>query len=217
MSKIRTVAQALELIKDNMIIMVGGFLSVGAPLALIDAIAEKGVKNITLICNDTGFPDSGVGKWVVNKQVKKIYTSHIGTNPQTGIQLNSGETTVILTPQGTLAEQVRAGGAGLGGFLTPTGIGTVVEEDKQKLTINGIEYLLELPLRADLALVKAAKADKAGNLVYRKAARNFNPLMATAAEIVMAEVSEIVEVGEIDPDQVATPGILVDYLVREEQ
>ena len=217
MSKIRTVAQALELIKDNMTIMVGGFLSVGAPLDLIDAIAEKGVKNITLICNDTGFPDSGVGKWVVNKQVKKIYTSHIGTNPQTGIQLNSGETTVILTPQGTLAEQVRAGGAGLGGFLTPTGIGTVVEEDKQKLTINGIEYLLELPLRADLALVKAAKADKAGNLVYRKAARNFNPLMATAAEIVMAEVSEIVEVGEIDPDQVATPGILVDYLVREEQ
>ena len=216
-SKIISAEQALEHIKDDMTIMVGGFLAVGTPETLINGVVKKGVKNITLVCNDTGFPDKGVGKWVVNKQVKQIHTSHIGTNPETGNQLNSGETKVILTPQGTLAEQVRAGGAGLGGFLTPTGVGTVVEEGKQKMTIDGIDYLLELPLRANVALVKAYKADKNGNLVYRKSARNFNPLMATAADIVIAEVSEIVEVGEIDPDQVMTPGILVDYIVREEQ
>ncbi|WP_279324868.1 acetate CoA-transferase subunit alpha [Clostridium sp. 'deep sea'] len=217
MSKIISAEQALKHIKDEMTIMVGGFLAVGTPETLIDGIAQKDVKNITLVCNDTGFPDKGVGKLVLNKQVEKIYTSHIGTNPETGVQLNSGETTVILTPQGTLAEQIRAGGAGLGGFLTPTGVGTVVEQGKQKMTIAGIDYLLELPLRANVALIKAHKADKNGNLVYRKSARNFNPLMATAADIVIAEVSEIVEVGEIDPDQVMTPGILVDYLVREEQ
>lgn len=217
MNKSITVTKALELIEDNKRIMVGGFLSVGAPHTLIDAIAEKNIKGITLICNDTGFPESGVGKWVVNKQIKKIHTSHIGTNPETGNQLNSGETEVVLTPQGTLAEQVRSAGAGLGGFLTPTGVGTVVAEGKEIMTIKGQDYILELPLHADIALIKADKADKQGNLVYRKAARNFNPLMATAADIVIAEVSEIVEIGELDPDDVVTPGILVDYLVKEQE
>jgi len=215
MSKIITIADALKLISDNASIMVGGFLSVGAPHRLIDAIAQSNITGINLICNDTGFPDSGVGKWVVNKQVKKIYTSHIGTNPETGNQLNSGETEVILTPQGTLAEQIRSAGAGLGGFLTPTGVGTVVEEGKQVISIDGQSYILELPLRAQVALIKAEKADKAGNLVYRKAARNFNPLMAAAADIVIAEVESLVEIGDIDPDQVMTPGILVDYIVKE--
>lgn len=215
MSKIINIDQALKLVKDGMSIMVGGFLSVGTPHSLINKISSSNIKELTLICNDTGFPDSGVGKLVVNKQIKKIYTSHIGTNPETGNQLNSGETEVVLTPQGTLAEQIRAAGAGLGGFLTPTGTGTVVADGKQIFNFDGVEYILELPLRANVALIKADIADKAGNLVYRKSARNFNPIMATAADIVVAEVREIVEIGSIDPDSVMTPGILVDYIVKE--
>jgi acetate CoA/acetoacetate CoA-transferase alpha subunit len=145
--------------------------------------------------------------------VKKIIASHIGTNPETGRQMIAGETVVELVPQGTLAERIRAGGAGLGGILTPTGLGTVVEEGKEKLLVNGKEYLLELPLRADIALLKAYKADKAGNLIYRQSARNFNPIMALAADLVIVEVEEVVEVGEIKPDEVMTPGILVDKVV----
>ncbi len=197
-----------------MTVMIGGFLACGTPESLIDALVQKGVKDLTVIANDTAFPDKGIGKLVVNRQLKKVTVSHIGTNPETGRQMHAGELTVELVPQGTLAECIRAGGFGLGGFLTPTGVGTVVENGKQKLTIGGREYLLELPLKADVALLKAAKADKAGNLVFRKAARNFNPLMATAAEIVIVEAQEIVETGTIDPDEVMTPGIFVDYLVR---
>jgi len=197
-----------------MTVMIGGFLACGTPESLIDALVQKGVKDLTVIANDTAFPDKGIGKLVVNRQLKKVTVSHIGTNPETGRQMHAGELTVELVPQGTLAECIRAGGFGLGGFLTPTGVGTVVEDGKQKLTIGGREYLLELPLKADVALLKAAKADKAGNLVFRKAARNFNPLMATAAEIVIVEAQEIVETGTIDPDEVMTPGIFVDYLVR---
>lgn len=214
MKKIVTVEQALMHIHDGTTIMVGGFLGVGTPETLIDAVVTHGVKNITLICNDTAFPDKGVGKWIVNKLVKKVYTSHIGTNRETGIQLNSGETEVILTPQGTLAEQIRSGGAGLGGFLTPTGLGTVVEEGKQVIKTNNGSYVLELPLRANLALLKADVADSQGNLIYRKSARNFNPIMAFAADLVIAEVREIVPVGTLDPDSVMTPGVLVDYLVK---
>jgi len=197
-----------------MTVMIGGFLACGTPESLIDALVQKGVKDLTVIANDTAFPDKGIGKLVVNRQLKKVTVSHIGTNPETGRQMHAGELTVELVPLGTLAECIRAGGFGLGGFLTPTGVGTVVEDGKQKLTIGGREYLLELPLKADVALLKAAKADKAGNLVFRKAARNFNPLMATAAEIVIVEAQEIVETGTIDPDEVMTPGIFVDYLVR---
>lgn len=202
------------MVKDGMTVMIGGFLACGTPESLIDALVQKGVKDLTVIANDTAFPDKGIGKLVVNRQLKKVTVSHIGTNPETGRQMHAGELTVELVPQGTLAECIRAGGFGLGGFLTPTGVGTVVENGKQKLTIGGREYLLELPLKADVALLKAAKADKAGNLVFRKAARNFNPLMATAAEIVIVEAQEIVETGTIDPDEVMTPGIFVDYLVR---
>jgi len=197
-----------------MTVMIGGFLACGTPESLIDALVQKGVKELPVIANDTAFPDKGIGKLVVNRQLKKVTVSHIGTNPETGRQMHAGELTVELVPQGTLAECIRAGGFGLGGFLTPTGVGTVVENGKQKLTIGGREYLLELPLKADVALLKAAKADKAGTLVFRKAARNFNPLMATAAEIVIVEAQEIVETGTIDPDEVMTPGIFVDYLVR---
>lgn len=212
--KVVEISQVMDLVKDGMTIMVGGFLACGTPEKLIDAIVEKGVKDITLICNDTGFVDRGVGKWVVNKQVKHTIASHVGTNKETGNQMNSGEMKVTLVPQGTLAEQVRAGGAGLGGVLTPTGLGTIVEEGKQKITVDGKEYLLETAIRADLALLFGNIVDKKGNIVYEKSTRNFNLLMAMAADTVVVEAEKIVEVGEIDPNMVMTPGVCVDYIVQ---
>ena len=214
MNKIKTLDQALDNIKDGMTIAVGGFLGVGTPEKLIDAVIAKGVKNITLICNDTAFPDKGIGKWVVNKNVSKVIISHIGTNPETGRQMNAGELEVELVPQGTLAERVRAAGAGLGGILTPTGIGTIVEQGKQKMTIDGKDYLLELPLKADVALIKGSIVDKKGNVYYNKSTRNFNTLMATAADLVIIEAEKLVEVGEIDPTNVMTPSIFVDIIVE---
>lgn len=214
MNKIVSMEEAINHIKDGMTIMVGGFLGCGSPHRLIDALVEKGVKDLTLICNDSGFADIGVGKLVVNKQIKKLIASHIGTNRETGNQMNAGEMEVVLVPQGTLAEQVRAGGAGLGGFLTPTGVGTVVEEGKEKIEIDGKTYLLELPLRADVALIAGETVDQFGNIVYYGATRNFNNLMAPAADLVIVEAEEVVEVGELDPNDVVTPGIFVDYIVN---
>jgi len=212
-NKQTSIKQVTEYFKDGMTVMVGGFLAVGTPEALIDALIDQKVTNITLIANDTGFPDKGNGRLVVSRQVKKVIASHIGTNPVTGKQMIAQEMTVELVPQGTLAERIRCGGAGLGGVLTPTGVGTIVEEGKQKLSVAGVDYLLETPLRADIALIRAKKADKAGNLVYDKAARNFNPLMAMAADIVIVQVDELVEVGEIAPDEVITPGVVVDKII----
>lgn len=214
MASIVTKEQALEKIQNNMTLMVGGFLAVGTPEILVDGIVEKGISDLTLIANDTGFPNQGVGKLVVAKQLKKVIVSHIGTNPETGKQMNANELEVELVPQGTLAERIRAGGSGLGGVLTPTGLGTIVEEGKQKVTVDGREFLLEKPLKADIALLKADVADKAGNLIYRRASRNFNPVMAMAAETVIVVADKIVEIGEIDPDQVMTPGIFVDMIVQ---
>lgn len=216
MQKRVSIEEALTHVRDGMTIMVGGFLGVGSPEKLIDALVQKGVKDLTLICNDTAFVDRGVGKMVVAHQFRKIIASHIGTNAETGRQMNAGETEVELVPQGTLAERIRCGGAGLGGFYTPTGVGTVVADGKETREFNGRQYLLELPLRADVALVKAYKADEAGNLIYRRSARNFNPLMAMAADLVIAEVDNIVPTGEIDQDHVMTPGIFVNYLVKED-
>lgn len=213
MGKIISLDNALDHVKDGMTIMIGGFLGCGNPHRLIDALVKKNVKDLTLICNDSGFPDIGVGKLVVNKQIKKLIASHVGTNRETGNQMNSGEMEVILVPQGTLAEQVRAGGAGLGGILTPTGVGTIVEEGKEKITIDGREYLLELPLKADIALIAGDTVDKFGNIVYYGATRNFNHLMATAADLVIVEAEKLVEVGDIDPHNVITPGIFIDYIV----
>ena len=214
MDKIRTIDEAASYIKDGMTVAVGGFIGAGTPEKLVDAVIAKGIKNLTLICNDTAFPDKGVGKWVVNRVVSKIIVSHIGTNPETGRQMNAGELKVELVPQGTLAERVRSAGAGLGGILTPTGIGTVVEEGKEKITVNGKEYLLELPLKADVALLKGSIVDKKGNVYYKKATRNFNPLMATAADLVIVEAEKIVEVGELDPTDVMTPSIFVDVIAQ---
>lgn len=213
MDKVVSMEEAISYIQDGMTIMVGGFLGCGSPHRVIDALVEKGVKDLTLICNDSGFIDIGVGKLVVNKQIKKLITSHIGTNRETGNQMNAGELEVVLVPQGTLAEQVRAGGAGLGGFLTATGVGTIVEEGKQKMEIEGKTYLLEMPIRADIALIAGDSVDRYGNVSYFGATRNFNELMATAADTVIVEAETIVEVGELDPNHVITPGIFVNHIV----
>ena len=212
-NKVISVKEAADMVKEGMTIMVGGFLANGTPESIVDALVEKNVKNLTLICNDTGFPDKGVGKMVVAKQFKTMNASHVGTNPETANQMNSGETEVILTPQGTLAEKIRCGGNGLGGFYTPTGIGTEVAEGKEVKVINGKEYLFETPLRADVALLRASIADKKGNMIFKKTMKNFNPMMATAADLVIVEADKIVEVGEIDPAHDMCSGIFVDYIV----
>ncbi len=214
MSKITTIEQTMQNIEDGMTLMIAGFLAVGTPEVLVDALAVQGTKQLTVIANDTAFPDKGIGKLVVDGRLKKVIVSHIGTNPETGRQMNTGKIEVELVPQGTLAERVRAGGAGLGGILTPTGIGTMVAEGKEVITVDGKRFLLEKPLRADVALIKAYQADTAGNLVFRRSARNFNPLMAMAAKVVIVEAENIVEAGQIDPDQVMTPGIFVDWIVQ---
>jgi acetate CoA/acetoacetate CoA-transferase alpha subunit len=199
--------------RDGMSILFGGFMAVGTPDGIVGEILASGVKDLTVIGNDTAGPDSGIGILVSARRVRKVIASHIGTNAETGRQMIAGETEVELVPQGTLAERIRCGGAGLGGVLTPTGVGTIVEEGKVKLSFDGIEYLVERPIRADLAILKAYRGDEKGNLVYQRAARNFNPLMALAADYVVAEVDAIVKAGEIDPELVMTPGILVDALI----
>ncbi len=205
------------MLKDEMSIMVGGFLGCGTPETLIDIIIASGVKNLTIIVNDTSFVDRGVGRLVAAKQVARVITSHIGTNPETGKQMVEGTLAVELVPQGTLAERIRAAGAGLGGVLTPTGVGTIVEEGKQKLTIYGHEYLVELPLRADLAVINGSTVDKAGNVVYNATTRNFNPLMAMAASTVVVEAEKLVEIGTIMPELVMTPAPLVTHIFKSEK
>ena len=213
MEKIISLEEAVNLVRDGDTIMVGGFLAVGTPERLIDALIAKGVKNLTLICNDTGFMDRGVGKMVVAKLFSKIYASHVGTNKETGRQMLEGETEVILVPQGTLIEQIRSGGFGLGGVLTKTGLGTLVEEGKQKVEVDGEKYLLEKPMRANVALLFAEKADVSGNLTFHGATRNFNTYLGAAADISIVEAGEVVQVGEICPDDVVVPGVFVDYIV----
>lgn len=208
-----SLADVIPYFHDGMTIMFGGFMGVGTPPLLIEALLESGVKDLTIIGNDTAFVDTGVGPLISSGRVKKVIASHIGTNPETGRRMIAGEMLVELVPQGTLIERIRCGGAGLGGFLTPTGVGTVVEEGKQKIVQNGVEYLLELPLRADLALVHAHTADCSGNLTYQLTARNFNPIIALAADLVIAQADQMVDVGSILPDQVITPGALIDYVV----
>ena len=201
------------LFRDGLRIMFGGFIGVGTPDGIVSLLCEQGTKDLTLIGNDTAAPDTGVGPLISSGQVSRVVVSHIGTNPVTGKKMISGELDVELVPQGTLVERIRCGGAGLGGVLTPTGVGTVVEEGKTKMVVDGRAFLIELPLRADVAILKAKRADRAGNLVYERAARNFNPIIALAADLVIADVDEIVEIGDIDPDLVMTPAALVDKIV----
>ena len=214
MNKLIDLSQAISHVKDGDTVMIGGFLAVGTPDRLIDALIEKGVKDLTLICNDSGFIDRGVGKMVVNRQFKKIIASHVGTNKETGRQMLSGETEVVLVPQGTLIEQIRAGGHGLGGVLTTTGLGTEVEKGKDKVTVDGNVYLLEKPLRANVALIFGNQVDKFGNIHYHGSTRNFNNMMAAAADITIVEAMEVVDVGDLDPNSVHTPGVFVNYIVE---
>jgi len=197
-----------------MTLMVAGFMGGGSPLQILDLLSQTQIKDLVLICNDTAFPDKAHGKLIANGQVRKLITSHIGTNPVTVDQMNAGKLEVEFVPQGTLAECIRAAGAGLGGVLTPTGLGTRVEAGKQKITIDGKDYLLEKPIRADIALLSAAIGDKSGNLIYKGTSQNMNPLMATAADVVIAEVGELVEIGALVPETIHTPSIFVTYIVN---
>lgn len=214
MEKFISIEEAVSKIKSGMTIMIGGFLGNGSACRLLEALAKTDVKDLTIIGNDTAYPDKAVGLLITNKQVKRAIVSHIGTNPNTIQQFNDKELEVEFVPQGTLAERIRCGGAGLGGVLTQTGIGTVIEEGKQKVTVDGKEYLLEKPIRADLALLGATKADKFGNLWYRGTSQNFNPTCAMAADLVIAEVEEVVENNEIPLESFHTQGIFVDFMVK---
>ena len=201
------------LFRDGMTVMFGGFLGTGTPAGIVQAMCEADLRDLTLIGNDSGMPCPGIAPLIAQRRAKRLIVSHIGTNPETGRQMIAKELDVELVPQGTLAERIRCGGSGLGGVLTPTGVGTIVEEGKTKLNFDGVDYLVERPLRADVAIIKARRADRLGNLVYERAARNFNPLVALAADVVIVEADEIVDAGQIDPDMVMTPAAIVDYIV----
>ena len=205
-----------ELLHDNMTIMIGGFMANGAPEGLIDLLIENNISNITLISTDTGTPETGSGRLIKAKRISKLYASHIGLNPETGNQMNAGTLDVELVPQGSLAERIRAGGAGLGGVLTPTGLGTLVAEGKQVINIDGTDFLLEKPIRADLALIRGSIVDTKGNVFYKRTTQNFNPLMATAANTVIVEAEKLVDAGHIEPEAVHTPGLYVDHIYQGE-
>ncbi|MDO4721501.1 MAG: CoA transferase subunit A [Peptostreptococcaceae bacterium] len=212
--KVKTVEEAMAHIRDGMTIMIAGFGGIGSSCTLINEIIKKKVRNLTLISIDAGDPDVGPDHIVRNEQVKKLITSHIGATPTTGQLMNAGKMEVEFSPQGTLAERIRAGGAGIAGILTDVGMGTTVEEGKQKIEVDGKTYLLETALRADVAIVYAKKADVFGNLVYDKTARGLNPAMAMAADLTIVDAEEIVDIGEIDPEDVITPGAFVDIIVH---
>src|SRR3954466_16001705 len=205
--------EAAALIPNGATLMIGGFMGVGTPEALIDELVRQKKHDLTVIANDTASPGIGIGKLVGAKLLRKAVVSHIGLNPETQQQMMAGALHVDLVPQGTLVERIRAGGCGLGGVLTPTGIGTMVEDGKRKIEVDGKSFLLETALRSDFALIHAFLADYLGNLSYALTARNFNPVMAMAADTVIVTAENIVPVGVIAPDHVVTPAPLVDYLI----
>jgi len=207
---------AVAMIPDGASLMVGGFMAVGTPERLIDELVRQGKRNLTIIANDTAMPGRGVGKLISAGLIGRVVASHIGLNPETQQQMMASKIAVDLVPQGTLIERIRAGGFGLGGILTPTGVGTVVEEGKRRIEVDGKNYLLEIALRAEFALVHAFLADYLGNLSYALTARNFNPVVAMAADTVIVTADHIVPVGVIAPDHVVTPAPIVDYLVANE-
>ena len=210
-----SLADAVALIPDGARVMIGGFMGVGTPERVIDELVRQGKRGLTVIANDTALPGVGIGKLITAGLVRNVIASHIGLNPETQKKMIAGEIQVELVPQGTLIERIRAGGFGLGGVLTATGVGTIVEEGKQKVAVAGKDYLVETALHADFALINAFLADYLGNLSYALTARNFNPVMAMAAETVIAEADNIVPVGLISPDHVVTPAPLVDYLIAQ--
>lgn len=214
----RTIAleEAVAMVPDGASVMVGGFMGVGTPERLMDELARQGKRDLTVIANDTATPGRGIGKLVSAGVVRKAIVSHIGLNPETQKKMIAGEMEVDLVPQGTLIERIRAAGYGLGGVLTPTGVGTLVEEGKRKLEVDGKQYLLETALHADFALVEAFLSDYYGNLVYALTARNFNPVIAMAAQTVIVDAAHIVPVGMISPDHAVTPAVLVDFVIAHE-
>ena len=214
--KITTVKQVMTLFHDGMTLMFGGFGGVGSPPTIISAILAEGIRDMHLIGNDTGFPEIGIGPLITNERVSSIITSHIGSNPNAGRLLHEGKLQIEFCPQGTLAERIRAGGVGLAGVLTDVGIGTIVEEKKQTVVLDGRRYLVETALTAEVAIVYAKRADPFGNLVFDKSARNMNPHVAMAGAITIAEAEEIVPLGSLDPDEIVTPGVFVDYVVPSE-
>ena len=214
--KIIDIEEALSFFQDDMVLMFGGFGGIGNPPTLIKGILEKGVKNLTLIGNDTGFPDVGIGQLVTAKRVRKMITTHIGSNPNAGKQMTDGTLDIEFSPQGTFIERVRAGGVGLGGVLVDIGIDSVIDINKQRVTVLGKEYLVETPLTADVSIVYAKKADPFGNLVFDKSARNSNPYVAMAGNITIVEVEEIVPLGALDPEEIIVPGAFVHYIVQSE-
>ena len=215
MKKIISAKEAAEFVKDNSTLMVGGFLSCGAPDKLVDALVETNVSNLTLICNDTTYPDVDKGKLIDEKRVKKVIASHIGTNPITGQKMLNKEIEVEILPMGTFVEKIRAYGAGLGGILTPTGIGTILEEGKKIIEVNGKKYIFEEPLGADVAFIYRTKVDKFGNVSYFGTTRNFNTTMAMSADTVIVQADEIVDC--LDPNEVVIPGIFIDYIVKAKE
>ena len=215
MKKIISAKEAANMIKDGSSIMVGGFLSCGTPDKIIDELVKLNVSDLTMICNDTSTPGNDRGKLIENRQVKKVIASHIGTNPETGRQMHDGEIEVELVPMGTLIEKIRAKGTGLGGVLTPTGVGTIIEEDKQTMTIDGKKYIFEKPLGADFALIYGTKVDRYGNVSFEGTTRNDNTIMATAAETVIVQADELVDC--LDPNEVVIPGLFIDYVVAGEE
>jgi acetate CoA/acetoacetate CoA-transferase alpha subunit len=216
-SKVVTVAQATEHLHDGLTVLIPGFVNVGVPETLIKGMIAKDIKNLNVISNNTSVKGRGIGLLVHDRRIKHITCSHIGSNTETVEQVVAGELDVTFVPQGTLCERVRAGGAGIGGILTPTGLGTPIADGKEILTVDGKQYILEKPLRADVAIIHAWKVDKRGNAVYHRTARNFNQIWATAADWVIVEAENIVEVGELDPDAIMTPGALVDQVVQAEK
>lgn len=213
MNKLISYEEAVKKIKSGSRIMVGGFGLVGCPLGLVEALAKANVKDLEIISNNLGEPGRGLGMLVRQKQVKKAIGSYFTSNPEVVQAYQEKELEVELIPQGTMSEAIRAGGAGLGGFYTPVSVGTKIAENKEERILNGKKYLLQEPIKADFALIKAKKADQLGNLIYSKSARNFNPIMATAAEVVIAEVEEVVEAGQLSPEEIVTPHLYVDYIV----
>ena len=216
---VKTAKQALEKakIRDGMTIMVGGFGLCGIPENLIVALRDSGVKDLTAISNNAGVDDFGLGLLLQTRQIKKMVSTYVGENATFEKQFLDGSLQLEFVPQGTFAERIRAGGAGIPAFFTPAGVGTVIAEGKETRVFDGEEYIMEKGLRADLALIKAYRGDKAGNLLYRKTARNFNPMMATATDFTIAEVEHLVEIGQIDPDSVHTPGVYVDLILKSEK
>jgi 3-oxoacid CoA-transferase subunit A len=213
---VASAAEAVARIPDGAAIMMGGFGLCGIPENLIAALRDRGTRGLTVISNNAGVDDFGIGVLLRTRQVRKMISTYVGENKEFERQFLTGELEVELVPQGTFAERIRAGGAGIGGFFTPTGFGTLVAEGKETRVIDGKSFVLERPLHADFAFVKAWKGDRLGNLVYRRTARNFNPVMATAATVTIAEVEHLVEPGEIDPDHVVTPGIFVQHILQGE-